>query len=77
MIRVYNRLWGVEYAVGTRGVEAAFTEYKRVDPGDLSLRNESHAVDILLCQRHDGEFRKKVLTGIVAACGDTIMEAEL
>jgi len=71
---VFNRLPGTKCEVGTCYLDAAFTEHIRVIPGNQALRDERHDIDIVLCQRHDEQFRRDGLVGTVTAYGDQITE---
>jgi hypothetical protein len=72
MIGVINRLDGVVCEVGTCYVTATHSEDVTVIPWDPALRHERHAIDIVLCQRHDAEFHQNGLVGTVTAYGDEI-----
>lgn len=74
MVGVLNRVPHVVCEVGTCFTTAAFTEYIIVVPGDPALKNQRHAIDIVLCRRHDSEFQRNGLTGVITAYGDEIME---
>lgn len=74
MVGVLNRLPHVVCEVGTCFTTAAFTEYIVVAPGDPDLRNERHAIDIVLCHRHDADFQRSGLVGVITAYGDEITE---
>ena len=74
MIGVYNKLNGVIYEVGTRLWTATHTERVTVLPSDPRLKNERHAIDVVLCQRHDEDFLENGLIGVITAHGDTITE---
>jgi len=74
MVGVLNRLPHVVCEVGTCFSAAAFTEYISVIPGNPDLRNERHAIDIVLCQRHDADFQRIGLVGVITAYGDEITE---
>lgn len=54
--------------------KATHTEYVTVIPSDPRLRNERHAIDVVLCWRHDHEFNLNGLDGVMTAHGDTITE---
>jgi hypothetical protein len=73
MLGVTNRLPHVVCEVGTCFTVATCTEYVTVIPGNPALRNERHAVDIVLCQRHDSDFQLSALVGIITAYGDEIV----
>lgn len=75
MIGVFNRLQHVVCEVGTCTWKASHTEHIMVVPGDPSLKNERHHIDVVLCERHDREFQETGLVGIVTAYGDTIAES--
>jgi hypothetical protein len=53
---------------------ATHTEYVSVIPGDPALRHERHDIDIVLCRKHDEEFQRSGLLGVVTAYGDEIAE---
>jgi hypothetical protein len=74
MIGVLNRLPHVACEVGTCFTTAACTEYITVVPGNPDLRNERHQIDIVLCQRHDSEFQRNGLVGVITAYGDEVAE---
>lgn len=74
MIGVINRLAGVKCEVGTCFLDATHTEDVVVIPGDPSLRDERHAINIVLCKRHDEEFQRSGLIGTITAYGDQIRE---
>lgn len=70
MLGVLNRVAHVVCEVGTCFVEAAFTEYVHVIPGDPALRNERHQIDIVLCHEQENEFQRSGLLGTITAYGD-------
>ncbi len=74
MIGVMNRLQHVVCEVGVCTWTATHTEYVNVIPGDPALRHERHAIDIVLCRRHDEQFQRSGLVGVVTAYGDEIAE---
>lgn len=76
MIGVHNRLRGVKCEVGTCFLDAVFTEYVLVIPGDRDLSHERHHIDIVLCYRHDQQFSRDGLSGVVTAYGDEIVAAD-
>ena len=69
-----NRSPHVVCEVGTCFTAAGFIEYITVIPGNPDLRNERHAIDIVLCQRHDADFQRNGLVGVITAYGDEITE---
>lgn len=75
MIGIYNRLNGVPCEVGTCLWTATHTELVTVIPGNPRLKDERHAIDVVLCQRHDETFGENGLIGVVTAHGDTITES--
>ena len=76
MIGVHNRLRGVKCEVGTCFLDAGFTEYVLVIPGDRDLSHERHNIDIVLCYRHDQQFSRDGLSGVVTAYGDEIVPTD-
>ena len=74
MVGVMNRLPHVVCEVGTCFTAAAFTEYITVIPGDPALRDERHQIDLVLCHRHDADFERSGLVGVITAHGDEIVE---
>lgn len=44
--------------------------------GDPSLKDERHAIDVVLCQTHDEAFQRTRLLGVVTAYGDQIVMHE-
>jgi hypothetical protein len=75
MIGILHRLPHVVCEVGTCTWRANHTEYVTVIPGDPSLKDERHRIDVVLCQRHDEEFENNGLMGVITAHGDTITKA--
>jgi len=69
-----NRLPHVVCEVGTCFTTAVCTEYITVIPGNPDLRNERHPIDIVLCHRHDADFQRDGLVGVITAYGDEITE---
>ena len=74
MVGVINRLPGVICEVGTCFFRASHSEDVMVIPGNSSLRHERRTIGIVLCQRHDEQFQRDGLVGIITAHGDEIME---
>jgi hypothetical protein len=72
MTGVKNRVPGVVCEVGTCFLQAAFTEFVRVIPGNPELRDQRHDIDLVLCHRHEAEFQENGLLGTVTAYGDEI-----
>jgi hypothetical protein len=73
MIGVKNRVQDVICEVGTCFVKASHSEDVTVIPGDSSLKDERHAIDVVLCQRHDAQFQSDGLIGTITAYGDEIV----
>jgi hypothetical protein len=76
MTGVKNRVPGVVCEVGTCVLQAAFTEFVRVIPGNPELRDQRHDIDLVLCHRHEAEFQENGLLGTVTAYGDEIARQE-
>ena len=74
MIGVINRIPGVVCEVGTCFVKASHSEDVMVIPGDPSFKHERHAIDVVLCQRHDEQFHRDGLVGTITAYGDETAE---
>jgi hypothetical protein len=72
MIGVINRIPGVICEVGTCLVKASHSEDVMVVPWNSDLRNERHAVDIVLCNQHDKQFQVGGLVGTITAYGDEV-----
>jgi hypothetical protein len=53
---------------------ATHSEDVVVIPGNASLRHERHAIDIVLCQRHDEQLQIDGLIGTITAYGDEVAE---
>ena len=76
MTGIQNRLSGVVCEVGTCVLQAAFTEFVSVIPGNPELRDQRHEIDVVLCHRHDAEFQENRLIGTITAYGDKIVGQE-
>ncbi len=76
MTGVRNRIHGMQCEVGTCFATATHTEEVVVIPGDPTLHDQRHAHEIVLCRRHDEDFRRNGLVGIVTMYGDQICEGE-
>jgi len=72
---VQNRVPHVICEVGICTIEASFTEWITVIPGDPRLKDERHKIDIALCDGHEEQFQRTGLAGIVTAYGDQIVAA--
>lgn len=75
MIGIQNRLPYVVCEVGICTWRATHTEYITVIPGDPSLKHERRDIDVVLCQRHDEQFRQDGLLGTITSYGDQIAAA--
>ena len=74
MTGVFNRLPYVVCEVGICTWRASHTEYVEVIPGDSALKHERHTIDVVLCQRHDADFQRSGLVGVITAYGDEVVE---
>lgn len=74
MIGIMNRPPQVVCEVGVCTWTATHAEYVTVIPDDLRLKKERHSIDIVLCHRHDEQFHRDGLVGIITAYGDEISE---
>jgi hypothetical protein len=76
VIGIFNRLPHVVCEVGTCFLRASHTEDVLVIPDDSSFKHERHAIDIVLCQRHDELFQINGLVGTITAHGDEVVGYE-
>jgi hypothetical protein len=73
MIGVMNRVSHVICELAPCTWRATHTEYVTVIPGNPALKHERHAIDVVLCWKHDDEFHANGLDGVTTAHGDTII----
>lgn len=74
MTGVLNRVSNVVCEVGPCTWGATHTEHVIVIPGDPALQHERHAIDVVLCCRHEEQFQIDGLVGAITAFGDEVVE---